>query len=178
MADRVGQQFGHYQLTRKLGSGGFADVYLGTHIYLGNEVAIKVIRNELSDEDKELFRTEGRNLVRLIHPNIVRLLDFGIENDIPYLVMDYAPNGSLHVKYPKGTRLPLTTVVTYVKQTAEALPRMNEPVKPFAVPHSLSPLSQKTKEQSSRPLPTHIPAEQPIIEHVGEGGIVVDLLVQ
>ncbi|HVB22840.1 MAG TPA: protein kinase [Ktedonobacteraceae bacterium] len=121
MADHVGQQFGHYQLTRLLGKGGFAEVYLGSHIYLGSEAAIKVILNELSDADKELFRIEGRTLVRLIHPHIVRLLDFGIENNIPYFVMDYAPNGSLREKHPHGTRLPLTTIVTYVNQTAGAL---------------------------------------------------------
>ena len=121
MANRVGQQFGHYQLTRLLGKGGFAEVYLGTHIYLGSEAAIKVILNELSDKDKELFITEGRTLVRLIHPHIVRLLDFGIENNIPYFVMDYAPNGSLREKHPHGTRLPLTTIVSYVNQASGAL---------------------------------------------------------
>lgn len=121
MANRVGQQFGHYQLTRLLGKGGFAEVYLGKHIHLGSEAAIKVILNELSDADKELFRIEGRTLVRLIHPHIVRLLDFGIENNIPYFVMDYAPNGSLRDRHPRGTRLPLATIVTYVNQAAEAL---------------------------------------------------------
>ncbi|HLJ32120.1 MAG TPA: serine/threonine-protein kinase, partial [Ktedonobacteraceae bacterium] len=119
MANRVGQQFGHYQLTRLLGKGGFAEVYLGRHIYLGSEAAIKVILNESTD--KELFLTEGRTLVRLIHPHIVRLLDFGIENNIPYFVMDYAPNGSLREKHPHGTRLPLATIVTYVNQASEAL---------------------------------------------------------
>ena len=121
MANRVGQQFGHYQLTRLLGKGGFAEVYLGRHIYLGSEAAIKIILNELSDKDKELFIAEGRTLVRLIHPHIVRLLDFGIENNIPYFVMDYAPNGSLREKHPLGTRIPLATIVAYVNQASEAL---------------------------------------------------------
>ncbi len=121
MANRVGQQFGNYQLTRLLGKGGFAEVYLGKHIYLGSEAAIKIILNELSDSDKELFFAEGRTLVRLIHPHIVRLLDFGIENNTPYFVMDYAPNGSLREKHPYGTRLPLATIVTYVNQLAVAL---------------------------------------------------------
>jgi serine/threonine protein kinase len=121
MADRVGQQFGHYQLSRLLGKGGFAEVYLGNHIYLGSAAAIKVILNELSDKDKELFTIEGRTLVRLIHPHIVRLLDFGIENNIPYFVMDYAPNGSLRDRHPHGTRLPLATIVSYVNQAAGAL---------------------------------------------------------
>ncbi len=51
----------------------------------------------------------------------MRLLDFGIENNIPYFVMDYAPNGSLREKHPLGTRLPLATIVAYVNQAAEAL---------------------------------------------------------
>src|SRR5579863_3139092 len=121
MVDLVGQRFGNFKLIRKLGSGGYADVYLGEHIHLGSEAAIKVLRDQLSDADKEQFRTEGRNLVRLIHPNIVRLLEFGFENNIPYLVMDYAPNGSLCDKYPRGTRLPLSIIIPYVKQAAEAL---------------------------------------------------------
>lgn len=124
MPDLVGKQFGNYKLIRKLGRGGFADVYLGEHVHLGNEAAIKVIRDQLSEADQELFRIEGRNLVRLVHPNIVRLLDFGFESsmyNIPYLVMDYAPNGSLREKCPPGTRLSLTTIVAYVKQLADAL---------------------------------------------------------
>ena len=120
MQNLVGKQVGNYKLIRKLGRGGFADVYLGEHIYLGSEAAIKVLR-ELSDAEKELFRTEGRNLVRLVHPNIVRLLEFGFDHNTPYLVMDYAPNKSLREKCPLGTRLSLTTVVAYVKQLADAL---------------------------------------------------------
>jgi eukaryotic-like serine/threonine-protein kinase len=51
----------------------------------------------------------------------VRLLDYGIENAIPFLVMQYVPNGSLRQLHPKGTQLPLTTVVSYLKQVASAL---------------------------------------------------------
>lgn len=121
MGDFVGQQLGNYRIEKLLGSGGFADVYLGKHVHLDSKTAVKVIRDQLSNEDRELFRNEARNLVRLIHPNIVRLLDFGLEGNIPYFVMDYAPYGSLSDKHPQGTRLPLSTVILYVKQIAEAL---------------------------------------------------------
>src|SRR5947209_16272536 len=94
MIDRTGQQLGNYQLTRLLGEGGFAQVYLGKHIYLDTQAAIKVLLMQLTDEDGDWFRTEARILARLIHPNIVRVLDFGIEDTTPFLVLDYAPNGT------------------------------------------------------------------------------------
>lgn len=121
MADRVGQQLGNYQLTRLLGEGGFAEVYLGEHIHLGSQAAIKVLHSQLSSDDIDGFRKEARTIVRLIHPNIVRVLEFGIEGKTPFLVMDFAPKGTLRQRHPKGTVLPLETIVSYVKQMADAL---------------------------------------------------------
>ncbi len=121
MTDRVGQQLGNYRLTRLLGEGGFAEVYLGEHIHLGSQAAIKVLHSQLTSDDVDKFLLEARNLVRLIHPNIVRVLDFGIEEKTPFLVMDYAPNGTLRQLHPKGVALSLTTVVSYVKQIADGL---------------------------------------------------------
>jgi len=121
MADRVGQQLGNYQLIRPLGEGGFAEVYLGEHIHLGSQAAIKVLHSQLTSDDVDKFRMEARNLVRLVHPHIVRVLEFGIEGKTPFLVMDYAPNGTLRNRHPKGTILPITTIVAYVKQIADAL---------------------------------------------------------
>src|SRR6266851_2966701 len=121
MADRVGQQLGNYQLMRLLGEGGFAEVYLGEHIHLGTPAAIKVLHTQLTSDDVDQFRTEARTIARLIHPNIVRVLEFGIEGKTPFLVMDYAPNNTLRQRHPKGIVLPLSTIVSYVKQVAEAL---------------------------------------------------------
>ena len=118
---RVGQKIGSYQLIRVLGEGGFAEVYLGEHIHLGSQAAIKILYNQLTHEDIDTFRSEARTLVRLIHPHIVRILDFGIENKIAFLVMDYAPNGTLRQRHPRGSVLSLPTVVSYVKQIAESL---------------------------------------------------------
>ena len=121
MTDRIGQKLGHYRLLRLLGQGGFADVYLAEHVHLETRVAVKVLSMRLSGELVEQFRTEARTVARLVHPHIVRVLDFGVEDSIPYLVMDYAPHGSLRTQHPKGTRLPLVTIVSYVKQLASAL---------------------------------------------------------
>src|SRR3984893_17738955 len=126
MVDRAGQQMGNYQLTRLLGEGGFAEVYLGEHIHLGTQAAIKVLRTQLMSDDVDGFRNEARTVARLIHPNIVRVLEFGIEGKTPYLVMDYAPNGTLRQRHPRGTKLPLNTIVSYIRQIAEALQYAHE----------------------------------------------------
>src|SRR6266852_4590937 len=121
MADWVGQQFGNYRLVRILGEGAFAEVYLGEHIYLSTQAAIKVLHTQLTSDDTEKFRTEARTIAHLVHPHIVRVLEFGVEGKTPFLVMDYAPHGTLRQRHPKGTRLPLDTIISYVTQVADAL---------------------------------------------------------
>src|SRR5438270_11743472 len=121
MTDRVGQQLVNYRLIRVLGVGGFAEVYLGEHIHLGTEAALKVLHTQLTNDDVEQFRQEARTIARLRHRHIVRVLDFGVEGKTPFLVMDYAPMGTLLQHYPKGTILPVSNIVIYVKQAAAAL---------------------------------------------------------
>jgi eukaryotic-like serine/threonine-protein kinase len=121
MADRVGQQLGNYRLARLLGQGGFAEVYLGEHIYLGTSAAIKVLYTQIASDDIEHFRKEARTVARLVHPYIVRVLEYGVEGTTPFLVVDYAPNGSLRTRHPRGIPLPVSTVVGYVTQVADAL---------------------------------------------------------
>ena len=126
MNDLLGQQLGNYRLMRILGQGGFADVYLGEHIYLRTQAALKVLQMRVSGEDMDGFLNEARTVASLKHPHIVRVLDFGVERNIPYLVMEYAPLGTLRQHYPKGTRLPLIAIVSYVKQVASALQYAHE----------------------------------------------------
>ncbi len=121
MIDQVGRQLGNYKLLRLLGKGGFAEVYLGEHVYLKSLAAIKVLLTPLGSNDASYFVSEARILMGLRHPHIVRVLEFGVERDTPFLVMDYAPNGTLRQRYPKGTRLSPAVVATYVRQTASAL---------------------------------------------------------
>ncbi|GHO48081.1 serine/threonine protein kinase [Ktedonospora formicarum] len=122
MANLIGKQLGNYTLTQLLGQGGFAEVYLGEHVYLKTPAAIKVLHAQLSgQDDTESFQREAQYIARLVHPNIIRVLDFGIAEQVPFLVMDYAPRGTLRQKHPRGTRLPLNTILPYVKQTAAAL---------------------------------------------------------
>jgi WD40 repeat protein len=121
MTDLLGHQLGNYRLIRLLGHGGFADVYLGEHIHLNTLAAIKVLDARLSADEITQFRNEARTIARLEHPHIVRVLDFGVEDRLPYLVMSYAPNGTLRQRHPKGTRLTAGEILPYITQVADAL---------------------------------------------------------
>lgn len=70
MIDRVGQQLGEYRLTNKLGEGGFAEVYLGEHIYLKTQAAIKVLRMQLGSDDLQNFLKEAQTVATLKHEPI------------------------------------------------------------------------------------------------------------
>jgi len=120
MFNWLGQQFGSYQLTALLGRGGFADVYLGEHVYHRTQAAIKVPRSGSQDE-RERFVKEMRTLAGLNHPHIVRVLEYGMEGDIPFLAMNYARRGSLRQIYREGMLFSLDTIVSYVRQIADGL---------------------------------------------------------
>ncbi|GHO83726.1 protein kinase domain-containing protein [Dictyobacter formicarum] len=126
MAYDVSKKLGNYRLMELLGQGGFADVYLGEHVYLKTPAAIKVLRLHLGQDALALFLAEARTIARLGHPHIVPVHDFGIENDVPFLVMGYAPYGSLRRLHPLNSIVPLPTVALYVRQMAEALQYAHE----------------------------------------------------
>jgi serine/threonine protein kinase len=121
MSNRPGQQFGNYRLIRSLGRGGFAEVFLGEHIYLQTQAAIKVMFTLVAENNVVDLRNEAYKNAHLIHPNIVRVLEFGVEGNIPYLVMDYAPGGTLRMRHPGRERLPLNIIRSYVAQVTAAL---------------------------------------------------------
>jgi serine/threonine protein kinase len=120
-----GHQFSHYHLIRCIGRGGFADVYEARDIHLDRRVAIKIM-HPLAQHDHSAFLREARMLARMDHPHIIRVMEFDIHNNIPFLVMTYAPNGSLRQWHPPGQRLALDTIINYVWQIADALSYLHE----------------------------------------------------
>jgi serine/threonine protein kinase len=114
------QRLGNYWMIEFLGRGGFADVYLGEHISLHTLAAIKVLNDRPTREKQERFWTEAYITAKLPHRHIVQVFDFDEESSPPFLVMHYAPHGTLEARH-RGERLPLDTIVYYVKQIAEAL---------------------------------------------------------
>jgi peptide/nickel transport system substrate-binding protein len=126
VADRSGQQLGNYRLVSLLGQGGYAEVYLGQHVRFKQQAAIKVLHTHLSGGEAERFQQEAETIATLAHPSIIRVFDFDVQEGVPFLVMDYAPNGSLRQRYPKGSLVPLPKIVSSVKQVAVALQYAHE----------------------------------------------------
>ncbi len=122
MVAQAGQQFGAYQLTSLLAESSTAQIYRGEQRYSHINVAIKLLRRLLATpEEIDAFRAEARALARLIHPHIVRTLGFDVHEQRGFLVMDYAPGGTLRQRHPGGAVLTLETILPHVKQAADAL---------------------------------------------------------
>ena len=101
----------NYTLVQFLGCGGQAEVYLGEHRYLKSFAALKVLYSSLDGQHSEQFLAEAQTLARLVHPSIVRVLDFTVEQATSVLIMDYLPAGTMRHRYPLGTCVPVATVV-------------------------------------------------------------------
>jgi serine/threonine protein kinase len=121
MIDRTGQEIDNYRLIKLLGTGTFGEVYLGENIDDPTLVAIKVLKFELTPTNLKKFLHEARTLFRLKHSNIVPLLDFGVDGETAFLVMEYAANGNLRQRHSSGSILKPETIITYVDPIAAAL---------------------------------------------------------
>ncbi len=127
-----GQQLGSYRLLRLIGSGGMGEVYLAEDTSVNRQVAIKVVRTELtayesSKEAMHLFQREAKAIALLDHPGILPLYDYGEQSVngamLTYLVMPYREEGSLANWLQKGgvANLSLQGVEQMVQQAAAAL---------------------------------------------------------
>lgn len=123
----IGRVIGGYRLQKLLGRGGMAVVYLAWDEKLQRDVAVKIlISSEAKDETfVARFKQEALATARLDHPNIVHIYDFGRENDLTYMVMEYLPNGTLQdvlAMAVKSGRVVEQEYATYVvAQIARAL---------------------------------------------------------
>jgi len=100
MTDLIGRSLGRYHILEKLGEGGMAVVYKAEDKRLNRIVAVKIIKNDIANgQAKERFlkrfEREAKALAQLSHPNIVKVLDYGEQDNAPYLVMEYIPGGTL-----------------------------------------------------------------------------------
>ena len=124
MNDLSGQSLGRYHLIEKLGEGGMAVVYKAFDTRLECEVAVKVIRMEdlpQSGIERALkrFEREAKAVAQLNHPNIIRVMDYVEQDDVPYLVMPFQPGGTL--KQMLGKPMPYQKAASLLAPVADAL---------------------------------------------------------
>jgi eukaryotic-like serine/threonine-protein kinase len=119
-------QDGKYTLDELLGQGGFGVTFRATHHYLGQTVVIKTLNlvnqnHPQFSKMEQQFHDEARRLALCVHPNIVRVNDFFIEDNVPYLVMDYIPGRTLDQIIFPNQPLPEPIAVHYIRQIGAAL---------------------------------------------------------
>jgi serine/threonine protein kinase len=123
---RAEQTIGKYRILEEIASGACGRVYRGEDTSKHNmPIAIKLMHSAhlRSPQDHSSFLQEARLITLLKHPSIVSVLDVGIEANFPYLVMAYAPNGSLydHLKQREPHPLPIKVALNILFQIGAAL---------------------------------------------------------
>lgn len=119
-------QGGKYTLEQELGRGGFGITFKATHRYLGQFVVIKTLNESLrrkpnfAEFDRK-FQDEARRLASCVHPNIVRVSDFFVEDGQPYMVMDYIPGQNLGDVVLPNRPMPEELAILYITQIGAAV---------------------------------------------------------
>jgi tetratricopeptide (TPR) repeat protein/predicted Ser/Thr protein kinase len=118
----IGQTLGHYRILEKVAAGGMGVVYRARDEQLDRDVAVKLLPSgTLSDDTaRRHFRKEAMALAKLNHPNIETVYEFGTQDGIDFLVMEYVPGKTLADRLAGGT-LPEKDVIALGIQIASAL---------------------------------------------------------
>src|SRR5579859_713983 len=124
MQNLIGHQLGQYEILALLGQGGMATVYRARQLTVQREVAVKVITlGSVQSDDSTFvarFQREAQTVASLSHPNILKVFDYGVEENVLYLVMELMPGGSLNRLMAKGS-LPPKLASRLLNQIASAL---------------------------------------------------------
>ncbi len=114
---------GRYQVVRKIGAGGMANVYLAEDQELGRRVAIKILNDRHANDDQfvERFRREAKNAAALSHPNIVSIYDRGEAEGTYYIAMEYLDGRSLKELIVGRGPAPVNVAIDYARQILAAL---------------------------------------------------------
>ncbi|MFA5082974.1 MAG: protein kinase, partial [Hydrogenophilaceae bacterium] len=120
------EQLGKYKIVRVLGKGAMGIVYEGFDPVIERTVAIKTIRvDELDPEEAEehsrRFKVEAKAAGKLNHPNIVGIYDYGEEQSLAYIVMEYVQGKELKSYLDSGQKFPIKQTVHIMGQLLEAL---------------------------------------------------------
>jgi serine/threonine protein kinase, bacterial len=121
-----GQQLASYRLEEVIGCGPFGCVYRARHVALDTVRAVKVVRPGIADRPqfRERFAQDMKTAVNMSHPNIVPVADFGVEREVPYVVMALVESRSLGERLRQVSAAPRTadpTLLQWVRDIAAAL---------------------------------------------------------
>jgi serine/threonine protein kinase/lipoprotein NlpI len=122
MTDLIGRTFGGYQIIEQIGRGGMATVFKAYQPSLDRDVAVKVLPPYYAEQDDTFltrFKREARAIAKLRHPNILMVMDFGEDNEVAYIVMEYVDAGTL--KDRMAEPMTLTDIHQLISQIAGAL---------------------------------------------------------
>lgn len=117
-----------YEIIKNIGEGGMANVYLAQDTILDRKVAVKVLRGDLSNDDKFIrrFEREALSVSNLSHPNIVEVYDVGVEDNSHYIVMEYIDGKTLKQLLKKRENLTLTEVIDIMTQLTDGISHAHE----------------------------------------------------
>lgn len=117
-----------YEIIKTIGEGGMANVYLANDTILDRKVAIKVLRGDLSNDEKFIrrFQREALSVSNLSHPNIVEVYDVGEEDGQYYIVMEYIEGKTLKQLLKKRETLTLPEVIDIMLQLTDGLAHAHE----------------------------------------------------
>lgn len=121
-----GRRLGNYDLLELLAQGGSGSIYLARHLYLKKPAAVKVLHTQLDGDGLNRFYKEAQIAATFKHAHVVRVLDFGVENGMPFLVMEHAPHDTLAERYHEGFTHSPSTILEHVLQICSALQHIHE----------------------------------------------------
>ena len=112
-----------YEIIRSIGEGGMANVYLGYDTILDRNVAIKVLRGDLSNDDKFVrrFQREALSASSLAHPSIVEMYDVGVDDNLYYIVMEYVDGKTIKQLLKKRGNLTLSEAIDIMLQLTDGM---------------------------------------------------------
>ena len=112
-----------YEVIRAIGEGGMANVYLGYDTILDRNVAIKILRGDLSNDEKFVrrFQREALSASSLAHPNIVEMYDVGEDDNVYYIVMEYVEGKTLKQLLKKRGSLTLSEAIDIMLQLTDGM---------------------------------------------------------
>ena len=112
-----------YQIIKAIGEGGMANVYLAYDTILDRNVAVKVLRGDLANDEKFVrrFQREALSASSLNHPNIVEIYDVGEDDGNFYIVMEYVDGKNLKQIIKRRTKLTLFEVIDIMKQLTDGI---------------------------------------------------------